>query len=318
MVNVFTIIVTYNGKKWIKSCIESLLKSSYKTTIVVVDNDSIDNTIHILSSFENKIHLIQNKYNDGFGSANNRGILYALEQNADMVFLLNQDVYVYENTIDLLVRALKENKKFGIMSPLQLEPNGHELDANLKTYVTRNYSQKFSESLINNNNRDISSKPYPMRFVNAAAWMISKECLLKTGLFHPAFFHYGEDNHYSARVQYHGFKSGLLPEASVIHDREIKETDQEKLLLRQMRTLPLHILLDLRKPFFVARFLAKRKLKRISQKLHELKTPDIESLIKQQEQWFNTRLHEAKKIRKETKSGKFFEGNVEEKYENEK
>lgn len=141
-----------------------------------------------------------------------------------------------------------------------------------------------------------------MRFVNAAAWLISKECVLKTGLFHPAFFHYGEDNHYSARAQYHGFKSGLLPAAKVIHDRDLNEADRQKLLLRQMRTLPLHILLDLRKPFFVARYLARKKLKRIIQKLNDLKTPDIESIIHQQEQLFTASLAEARKIRKETKT----------------
>lgn len=312
MVNVFTIIVTYNGKKWIQSCIDSLLKSTYNSTIVVVDNDSIDGTIGILAAYGDKIQILQNEYNQGFGSANNRGILYALEHHADMVFLLNQDVYVYESTIELLVNALNKNKEFGIMSPLQLEPGGGALDANLKTYVTRNYSPQFAASLVESDSKTDFTKPYPMRFVNAAAWLISKECLLKTGLFHPVFFHYGEDNHFSARAQYHGFKSGLLPEAKVIHDREIKEADRQKLLLRQMRTLPLHILLDLRKPFFIARFLARRKLKRISQKLHDLKTPDIEAIINQQEQLFTASLAEARKIRKETKavfaSGKHFEG----------
>ena len=302
MVNVFTIIVTYNGKKWIRACIENLLKSSYSSTILVIDNDSIDGTTDILASFGDKIKTLHNDYNRGFGSANNQGILFALEQQADMIFLLNQDVYVFENTLELLVSGLEENPEFGIMSPLQLKPGGHELDSNLKSYITRNYSSQFAESLVKTNSQTDVRKPYKMRFVNAAAWLISKECVLKTGLFHPAFFHYGEDNHYSARAQYHGFKSGLLPAAKVIHDRDLNEADRQKLLLRQMRTLPLHILLDLRKPFFVARYLARKKLKRIIQKLNDLKTPDIESIIHQQEQLFTASLAEARKIRKETKT----------------
>ncbi|MEO6682297.1 MAG: glycosyltransferase family 2 protein [Ginsengibacter sp.] len=312
MVNVFTIIVTYNGKKWIKSCIDSLLKSTHKSTIVVVDNDSNDHTNNILSAYGDKIQLLQNDYNEGFGSANNRGILYALEQNADMVFLLNQDAYVFENTIELLVKAMKENPDFGIMSPLHLEAGGKTLDADLKNYITRDFSAHFAEKLLTTDPGKEFSKPYPMRFINAAAWMISKECLLKTGLFHPVFFHYGEDNHFVSRTQYHGFKTGLLPEAKVIHDREISIIDPQKLLLRQLRTVPLYVLLDLRKPLFLARFLARRKLKRISMKLHKLKTPDIEPIIKQQEQWFSSLLPKARKIRKETKAGytpeKFFDG----------
>ena len=302
MVNVFTIIVTYNGKKWIQSCIESLLNSSYKTRIIVVDNDSIDNTIQIISQFGDKVIFIQNEFNKGFGSANNLGIQYALEQKADMIFLVNQDVYVYEDTVELLVKALKENPEYGIISPLQLEPGGQALDKNLKNYVRRNYSEKFADSLIENASGKELLKPYSMRFVNAAAWLISRKCLLKTGFFHPVFFHYGEDNHFSARIQYHNFKTGLLPAAKVIHDREIKVEDDQKLLLRQLRTIPLHTLLDLRKPLFLARYLARRKLKRISNKLNRLNIPDLETLITQQEQWFTSRLSEAKKIRKETKS----------------
>ena len=42
---VFTIIVTYNGLKWIEKCITSVIEQSF---VVVVDNNSSDNTVKII------------------------------------------------------------------------------------------------------------------------------------------------------------------------------------------------------------------------------------------------------------------------------
>ncbi len=45
---VYTIVVTFNGAKWIKKCLDSLINSSVQTKIIVVDNNSSDNTISII------------------------------------------------------------------------------------------------------------------------------------------------------------------------------------------------------------------------------------------------------------------------------
>ena len=50
--NVFVIIVTFNGDRWIKDTIQSLLKSKYSCRIVVIDNGSSDATLEILSGFK--------------------------------------------------------------------------------------------------------------------------------------------------------------------------------------------------------------------------------------------------------------------------
>ena len=63
---------------------------------------------------------------------------------------------------------------------------------------------------------------YETKFVNAAAWMISRKCLEMIGGFDPLFFHYGEDYNYCQRVQYHGLKVGIVPSSSIYHNREFK------------------------------------------------------------------------------------------------
>src|SRR5690606_31512456 len=57
-------------------------------------------------------------------------------------------------------------------------------------------------------------------FVNAAGWLLSRNILENIGGFDPIFFHYGEDDNYCQRAQYHGFKIGIVPNAFLLHDRE--------------------------------------------------------------------------------------------------
>jgi len=204
---VFIIIVTYNGEKWLQRLFESLHQSIYPVEILVVDNNSLDNSVALIKTFP-KVQLIESKENLGFGKANNLGIQSALKQNVDYVFLLNQDTWIYPDTIGNLVKAAESNKNFGILSPLHFSNNEITLDKNFKTYWDRNKTV-------------ISETFDQVEFVNAAAWFISKQVIEKAGFFDPIFNHYGEDRNYSNRVVFHGYKVVICKDARICHDREI-------------------------------------------------------------------------------------------------
>ena len=93
--NLYTIIITYNGVKWIEKNIQALIDSSTKTKIIIIDNGSVDGTQEIVKSFK-EVKFIQSEINLGL-KANNLGIKLALEQGADYVFLLNQDAWIEKN-----------------------------------------------------------------------------------------------------------------------------------------------------------------------------------------------------------------------------
>ena len=57
-----------------------------------------------------------------------------------------------------------------------------------------------------------------MPFINAAAWLIHKKVFETVGGFDPIFHHYGEDNNYCQRVNFHNYKIGVVPEAHIFHD----------------------------------------------------------------------------------------------------
>lgn len=305
MAKVFTVIVTYNGATWISKCINSLLNSTVKTNIIIVDNASTDNTLELIQPFFSELTLIRNTENKGFGEANNQGMLLAIHQQADFCFLLNQDAYVFKNTISLLVDSFKD-PEYGIISPLQLNGKGDEIDDKLKSYIVNNYSEEVAIKILAEDESIHTAKPYPMRFVNAAAWMISGSCLMKTGLFHPAFYHYGEDNNYSSRVQYHGMKLGLLSTARVIHDRKDQQDLSENILLRKLKTIPLYTLLDIRKPLPIAYFLGFLKLRSLAKKFRNISNNEnISPVITEQKRWFTKNFRKAKAIRHETKNTGF-------------
>ena len=103
---VYVIIVWYNGAKWVTRNIQSLLNSNIPVQIICIDNCSTDQTETLLKQFP-RITYIKAPSNLGFGKANNIGIDLALKQQADYVFLLNQDTWIYPETIENLVNAVQ-------------------------------------------------------------------------------------------------------------------------------------------------------------------------------------------------------------------
>ena len=234
------VIVTFNGENWIKKNLSSLLNSNYPIDIIIVDNASTDETINIIKEFS-AIELIQNKSNLGFGKANNIGIDIAIKKGADAIFLLNQDTWIFENTISNLAEVLFENSNFGIVSPMHYSADETTLDENFNTYFNRFNKQEDSESL--------RSVP----FINAAAWLVSKKCFSKTGYFDPIFSHYGEDRNYCERVKFHGFKIGVVKNTAICHDR-IVQLNSNKIEL-QSRYLILNQMINCNHSLFISLFL---------------------------------------------------------------
>jgi GT2 family glycosyltransferase len=210
---VFVIIVTFNAMNWIEKCLKGLQYSSVKLTTYVIDNNSTDETITFIKNNFQEVRIVRNSQNLGFGKANNIGLRIAMARKFDYVFLLNQDVYLMADTIEKLVAIHKANPRYGIISPIHLDSTAKELDKNFSTYIPFN-----SLSELNYANSD-----YPLlqetNFVNAAAWLLSKECILKVGGFDPLFNHYGEDRDYCYRATYHGLTIGVATNTTIIHDR---------------------------------------------------------------------------------------------------
>lgn len=210
------VIVTYNGRHWIDQVIKSLLDSTVKPRIIVVDNNSSDNTVHLLrQNFEKEIILLELKKNLGFGKGNNVGLREARKLDPEYIFLLNQDARVEKDTLEKLLIVARENPDYGIISPVHLTWDGKILEECFSNFVSVHNSPGFySDHVLGRNPEEI----YDTAFVNAAAWLIPSHTLNKVGGFDPIFWHYGEDDNYCQRVLYHNLKIGVVPKAYIRHD----------------------------------------------------------------------------------------------------
>lgn len=216
----YVIIVTYKGlyNNWIEKCLGSLATSDMPLEVVVVDNASPDDTVSYIKTSHPKVTLIESKENLGFGKANNLGIRKAIEDKADFVFLLNQDAYIFPDTVSKLVAVHKNNPQFGIVSPVHLTGKGEKLDKDFEDFASPLFCKNlFSDVFLG---KDID-KLYETSFMNAAAWLISADCLQKVGGFDPIIYHYGEDNNYCHRTIFNQLKIGIYPKSQVLHDRAV-------------------------------------------------------------------------------------------------
>ena len=253
---IYLIIVTYNAMKWAERCFSSLRKSSVPVHTIVVDNGSTDGTQEFIQTHFPEVDFIQSAENLGFGKANNIGIEKAYKAGADFFYLMNQDAWLFEDSIEQLLEvydAYPNKEEIGILSPMHLDGSEKRLDIFFENYIARsNEKIRFiSDSLSNN------LKPfYQLYFVNAAHWFLPKKTIEEVGGFNPYFFHYSEDAEYVQRINFFKKKILICTKSLVVHDgkQDFGKTNHinVKRVHREQRYLNPEI--DFSKPLFEKEF----------------------------------------------------------------
>ncbi|MCU1236125.1 MAG: glycosyl transferase, family 2 [Candidatus Solibacter sp.] len=106
-------IVTYNSSRYIRRCLESVLRQrGVELDIVVVDNASADDTRKILDGFGDRIRIIPNEGNVGFAAAQNQGIRAS---RSEWVLTLNPDLLMEEDFLAQLVEAGESDPRTGVV-----------------------------------------------------------------------------------------------------------------------------------------------------------------------------------------------------------
>ena len=100
----------YNGKSFLRNCIESVLNQTYKNfELIMVDDCSTDDSVETIKSYKDKrVHLIQNKRKRYNGGSRNVGIDYALD-NLEFdyfAFLDSDDFYTTKTALETINNRL--------------------------------------------------------------------------------------------------------------------------------------------------------------------------------------------------------------------
>lgn len=220
MNRILTIVVTYNGMRWADRCFGSLSMSGVPTDVIAIDNGSTDGTPEYISENFPQVKIVATGENHGFGRANNIGLRYALKHGYEYVYLLNQDAWIFPDTFGTLIEAMEADRSYGIMSPMQMAACIDRPDPRFERWCPK-------AALRDVDSRFRKGKVYGVKFVMAAHWMISRECLENVGGFSPAFTHYGEDDNLVHRAIYKGYRIGIHSGTKAVHDREMRPMSKQ-------------------------------------------------------------------------------------------
>lgn len=113
------IIVNYNTKELLRSCLESVFQKTkgIDLDVFVADNNSSDGSQEMLKNEFPRVKTIANKENLGFAKANNLAIK---KSQGNYIFLLNPDTIVLDENIKEVIDFMEKNPEIGAVGPLVL------------------------------------------------------------------------------------------------------------------------------------------------------------------------------------------------------
>lgn len=117
--SVVIIILTWNSSSDIVECLTSVLNIDYPSfKVIVVDNNSKDNTTNIVEDQFSQVELLKLPKNYYFTMGNNKGFQYALKKyNPHYLMILNPDTVVEKDLIKVLISKFKNNKNIVAVGP---------------------------------------------------------------------------------------------------------------------------------------------------------------------------------------------------------
>jgi GT2 family glycosyltransferase len=228
------IIVNYNVKHFLEQCLCSVQKAAagISTEVIVVDNQSSDNSVAWLQPLFPWVKWLSNQQNAGFAKACNQGLKIA---TGKYILFLNPDTILPEDCLSACIAFMQQQPDAGALGIKMIDGSGRFLKESKRSFPSpltslfklfglakifpqsRIFSRYHLGHLNENTNHEVD--------VLAGAFMfIKKEVLDSTGGFDETFFMYGEDVDLSYRMQQTTnsatgtrYKNYYFAESSIIH-----------------------------------------------------------------------------------------------------
>ncbi len=209
---VFVIVLNYEGIDYLNACLLSLESQTYPNfRVVVFDNAAVCGSADLISKSFPKVSLLRSEENFGFAKGNNLAIKYVLEQEADYVFLLNNDTALEKGLVEKLVNILENDGSIGIVGPAVFDYKNKNFNHELGMSV-----DKFAYPL-SLRDLNISNKSSKVFFVSGCAMMIRADLLRCIGCFDEKYFMFVEDLDLCWRAQLAGYRVVMDGSARIYH-----------------------------------------------------------------------------------------------------
>jgi GT2 family glycosyltransferase len=211
---VSVIILNYNGKRFLDKCLSSILVQSYPNyEVLLVDNNSTDDSVDFVKKNFPKILVVKNHDNVGFAEGTNIGFK---NSKGDYLIALNTDTKVKENFISELVDAAESDSKIGSVSCKVVRSDGLVHDG--PVFTNHGFVVPWIFLINGFNNYQEACSHYNYNLSNCAtATLYRKTVIDQIGGFDQDFWAGWEDFDLGYRINLNGFLSVHTPRTTVFH-----------------------------------------------------------------------------------------------------
>lgn len=220
------VIVTYNASQIIRGCLQSL-EDDYRSgliEVIIVDNNSSDDTTAIIHNEFSWASLIESGINGGFGSGNNLG---AKDCDTDYLYFLNSDARSMPGSIKVMVDLLDRERSIGITAPLIVDETGNKTISSYR-FVTPGYAIWIALGLnrifpLNkvDNYHEVRRHPLERRAsvdrILGAAFLMQRDIFVRLGGFDERYFLYSEEEDLCLQTRRLGYEIVFEPTAVAVH-----------------------------------------------------------------------------------------------------
>lgn len=216
---VSVVVLSWNGRADTLACLRSLERVEYTPfDVIVVDNGSVDGSADAIAAQHPGVTLVRNEHNLGFAGGMNVGIRAALQQGADGVLTLNNDMVAEPGFLGPLAAALGSDSRAGAACSQILFANEppRVWYAGARYQPRRGYQGR--HTLYGRAPLPSSRPPYETDRACGGAMLVPRRVLEAVGLFDDALFAYAEDVEWSLRARALGYRVLVVP-ASVVRHR---------------------------------------------------------------------------------------------------
>lgn len=217
--SVHFVIINWNQPELTLACLESLSELDYPNfRIVLVDNGSTDNSVALIRQAYPNVILIETGENLGYSAGNNVGIRYAMEHEAEYVFLLNNDTVIDKNMLSRMVAIGEADSNTGMIGPTiyyfdppdMLWSAVNSIDWVRGQIIRHGLNETWPQATDD-------TPPQQVDYVDSCAILVKREVIEKIGLLDEAFFINFDDADWNIRARQIGFEIIHVPAARVWH-----------------------------------------------------------------------------------------------------
>lgn len=198
-------------KKWLKSFVR---QKPEPLEIIIIDNNSTDNSLDIVNKYFPKLRVIKNKQNKGYAAACNQGIKLA---KGEVVVLSNIDLYVEKGWIKEVLKEFKKIPKCAVVTSKILYMDDPKVINSTGFLIYKDFSP-VGRSL---DEKDIGQYEKHEEVFGAGGAIMAwrKKCFSDIDLFDEDFFLFHEEFEMMCRLRVKGWTVRYSPKAIVYHKR---------------------------------------------------------------------------------------------------